>query len=314
VDNSIAKTPDTLTVKYPWPDVEKAKGVLVGKQRRDEKGRFASGGGVGAGKVTPKTGKLSVGEQLKKDLATAAEVRKSLSPKDRARLDEYDKKVKASLANGEATNIVHKDKNGNWTPERQKLQQEIEDSFFKGATPVEGKGRLMITGGLPGSGKSTVLKARGNTGDFDNVVHVDSDAIKGMLPEYKGWNAAVLHEESSEVAGRIMARAREANYNVVYDATMKNGREAKALLRDFGEAGNDTSVVFVDIPLKQSMERAAARSLGKTNRYVPLDYIATHDSRNLESLNDVKKAVGKWEHWDNSQPYGQPPTLVASRK
>jgi len=73
---------DKLKVGFPWDDglIEMAKGALTGGQRRDDKGRFASGGGTGGSKAASgKSGGKSGGISGNKS--------KPLSKDDNAALD-----------------------------------------------------------------------------------------------------------------------------------------------------------------------------------------------------------------------------------
>jgi predicted ABC-type ATPase len=176
-----------------------------------------------------------------------------------------------------------------------------------GDTTAVANPEVLITGGLPGSGKSTVLRMRGE--EFTNHVHVDSDAIKARLPEYKGWNAGLLHEESSHVAGRLMEQSISGSRNVIYDATLKTQSSAHKIVDSFTDIGYKSKIVFVDAPMETAMNRAVSRFMGPSGRYVPLGYLATHDHKNAATVDSLKGKVDSWEHWDSSE---SPPKLVAT--
>lgn len=235
-------------------------------------------------------------------------------------MDNYPPEIQQAMAeaeekirNGEQTINKYRDpETGEWQPERQRLHERIIEQIMSEAGETEGEGapQIWITGGLPGAGKSTVLKERGEA--LPAGVHIDSDRIKTMIPEYEGWNAALVHEESSAIVQELFRRATNDGHNIIYDATLKTTSKAEALIQGFQDRGYEVNVVYVDIPMADAMERAVNRFVNEGGRYVSPMYIATHDSKNLKTLATLRNMVDYWEHWDNSQPLGQPPTLLAS--
>lgn len=215
--------------------------------------------------------------------------------------------IEAKIKAGIPTDKLYKDENGEWTSERQQIHDDIVNKIMSEAVPVETEPEVIITGGLPGSGKSTVLKQRGD--EFSNHVRVDSDQIKSMLPEYEGWNATLLHEESSEISATIINRSIEGNYNVIYDATLKTESSAKRLVTSFEDRGYKSKIIFTQVPMETAMTRAVNRFFGPSKRYVPLSYLATHDLKNLGTLESLKSVSDSWELWDNSV-HGEAPTLI----
>ena len=282
---------------------------LPGRHPQKSHGR-GSGSGNGSGssadfnKPAVRTGVMIKALTYEDHAKMAKDIFNALPPETQARITETEARIKA----GTATIDKYRDKDGNWDPEREKLHDQIVADVIGDTTSVD-KPQVLITGGLPGSGKSSVLKERGE--DLSNRVHIDSDAIKAKLPEYEGWNAALLHEEASHIVGRVLVQSVSQKKNVIYDATLKTEKSARDIVGKFESVGYDSKVVFVDVPMESAMNRAVSRFMGPTNRYVPLDYLATHDTKNLATMNALKSDVDNWEHWDNSQPYGQPPTLVA---
>lgn len=201
---------------------------------------------------------------------------------------------------------------GEWNPERRALHERIIQGVMSeaGEAPdVEDK-QIWVTGGLPGSGKSSVLEHRGALPE--GTVKIDSDRIKAMLPEYEGWNATLLHEESSTIVQELFRRSTTEGRNIVYDATLKTTEKAEELMAGLENMNYDVNVIYVDIPMAMSMERAINRFTTQGGRYVSPLYIATHDSKNVKTLAALRDSVNSWEHWDNSQPMGQEPTLLAT--
>lgn len=128
-----------------------------------------------------------------------------------------------------------------WTAERAALHDEIVAKFLASGRPSKDP-TFVMSGGGPASGKGYMLKKKGYVDDKgkpkDGYVVIDSDEIKGLLPEYKQMQdaggaksraaAGYVHEESSYLAKRIMREAADLKYNVVLDGTGDNGLKSLA--------------------------------------------------------------------------------------
>src|SRR5262249_18534158 len=116
------------------------------------------------------------------------------------------------------------DDNGKYIAERAKLHEQIRDELFSAekiqkAKPAPDEPKTMIMlGGRGGSGKSWITK-EGPAKGFNGIV-VDADYFKSKLPEYQGWNAGQLHEESDRLVSMAQDMAMELGLNIVHDATM----------------------------------------------------------------------------------------------
>src|SRR5690606_24786573 len=95
---------------------------------------------------------------------------------------------------------------------------------IRAATPPDGvQPTFTLLGGRGGSGKSWF---KGKVYDPNKAIVLDADEIKGMLPEYEGWNAHQVHEESSDILEGLLRKARELGLNVVLDGTLKTAKSA----------------------------------------------------------------------------------------
>lgn len=244
---------------------------------------------------------------------TASKIYAEQSPEVMARVNEARRKIKE----GQTTQDMYKDpETGEYTPERQKLHEQIINQVMANVKPQDGEPEFIMTGGYPGAGKSSLFKALEEGGEsFANYVHVDSDAIKGMLPEYEGWNAALTHQEASDIVDEVVSRAANQHLNLIYDATMKTAENTKAIVGAFEDHGYHSRVMYVDVPIEEAMRRAMARFANHPNgRFVDLNYIATHDHKNIHSLEVVKGVADEWEQWNNNVPRGNSPILMAKGK
>ena len=196
---------------------------------------------------------------------------------------------------------------GSWTAERQSLHNEIIADYLKGVEAVENPKAFMMGGG-PASGKSSVLDA-GHIKMPKNTLAVDSDKIKGYLPEYiKGvadgdvGAAAFAHEESSYLGKKILGEAAKRKSNVLLDGTGDNNidnlRKKIKMIKSGGQKV-EAHYMTMDTELSVKIEKARA---AKTGRKVPESFLRnTH-----AAVSDVvPKAIkeGLFDEitiWDNN--------------
>lgn len=179
----------------------------------------------------------------------------------------------------------HVDANGNLTPEREKLHEEIILRALEGKEKANGQQEFIMMGGGPASGKSTVVKKGAvDVPDEKHAVTIDPDWCKAQLPEYQAMvkagdktAASYCHEESSALAKRISTVAQKNGYNVLYDGT--GDGSVKSVEKKLAEAkanGLVTKGVYVTVPTNIAVERSNARGI-KTGRVVPEETIrGTH--------------------------------------
>lgn len=207
-------------------------------------------------------------------------------------------------------------RDGKWSAEREVLHAKIIAEILsperrKAARPKDGeKPKFIILGGRGGSGKSSF---KGEVYNPDEAIVLDADHIKEFLkPEFEGWNAFQVHEESSELFDQITDLAQKMGLNIVHDATMKTGHKAVALVKRFNEAGYATEAHYMHLPRQEAAKRAVGRFIGggEHGRYVPIDVVLSNTS-NEHSFDQVKGLVSKWSFRDNNVPKGEKPILIA---
>lgn len=182
-----------------------------------------------------------------------------------------------SIANGDSRDhhaLRRPDGTYEYLPPRAARHARIIDKMLAGGVPKE-QPTLVLMGGLPGAGKSTAVAA--NLRKEGKVV-VNADDVKAELPEYAGWNAAYLHEESSEIVEAALVAARMMRYDVVFDATLKSSAGALQRMATFQRDGYRVEARFVDVDVATSIQRAGdhyleAKKKGDVARFVPFDYI-----------------------------------------
>lgn len=289
------------------------------KQGDGAAGAGAAGGGDGGGEppghnqIPPDKFTASAIYEAQNDPnATAETVLAQFPPEVAEHVDAMRKKV----AGLRQTQDVHK-VDGAYTPERRKLHLKIIGHILSPeavarAKPPEGqKPTFTILGGRGGSGKSAF---KGMVYDPATAIVLDADEIKQAMPEYKGWNAAELHEESGDIFDEITAIAAQHGLNLVHDATMKTAKKAVALVNHMKGLGYRTEAHYMHLPRQEAAKRAVDRfRTGKGDfkgRFVPPEVVLSNTG-NEASFDQVKGLVDKWSFRDNNVPKGQPPRLIS---
>lgn len=210
----------------------------------------------------------------------------------------------------------HTGADGKLTPSRQKLHQEIINKTLAGATAQKNPRYIMFGGGTA-SGKSHLMKS-GKVSDIlpADAVSIDSDKIKGELPEYKqrileGDKSAAqyVHEESSLIAKAAEREAKERQYTTILDGT--GDTSVERIRRKIDEArakGYSADAVYVTVPLELALARAASRE-AKTGRHVPREIIESIHAKVSQIFPKVASEFDNVRLYDTS---GEEPILIAS--
>ena len=245
---------------------------------------------------------------------TADEIIDSV-PGARERAEEVRRRLAASVpTDATIEQGGHRLADGSWAPERAALHDRILNDVFTpqqiaAALPAEGEQPTVhVLGGRGGSGKSWFTDPeRGGTVDATKAIMLNNDNFKEALPEYRGWNAALLHEESSHIGKTAEKFARDNRLNVIIDGTMRSDYHGK--LAEWKAAGYRVEGHYMYLSPQQSAERAIGRFMrgGERGRYVPPEYSLT-STTNEKSFDGVKNEMDRWEIYDNS---GRSPQLYA---
>jgi len=195
---------------------------------------------------------------------------------------------------------------GTWTPERQRLHKKIVDAHFANATPVDNP-TASILGGGPASGKGTAIL--GNTKFPKNMVRIDPDEIKKLLPEYDDLIArgvadagTAVHAESSYLSEIIAKRAASGRYNFVMDGSGdRSYKKLTGRIKGYRAGGARIEAHYVTVDSDVAVSRALARGK-ETGRFVPEEYNrATH--ANVSRIVPRVLAEGHFDDfvlWDNN--------------
>ena len=224
-------------------------------------------------------------------------------------------KVRGDLSKlGRTKDKYYNKRTKSYSKVRAKLHEKLAKEIVSKGKTASGNAEFLMTGGYPGSGKSTMLN-QAFPGWKKRFVHIDSDHIKTLLAKADGidklgWRAYAYHDEADAVIDRVFNLATKQNKHILFDGTMKNTDKMVKLISKYKEYGYKTSAAFADLPIEQSIERAIARFYGESGRFVDPIYISTHGNKNIKTFNTLKDLVDKWTHYDTNVPIKTPALLV----
>lgn len=212
----------------------------------------------------------------------------------------------------ETTGAIHDRIDGDqWTAERAALHQQIIDARIAAAASVPRDREAILLGGLPGSGKTSVVTNHNGLYtelgiDNSRYLHLDPDDLKQELLDRNavdrvpgmtdGEHAALIHQESGHLMDRLHEEATSQGINVIVDKTMSSPpRGEMEVLTGFGYTVRG---VFVDVPVAESLVSAEKR-WHRGGRFIPPSYIeqsrvAGATSRNLKAFEDVASEFVDW--------------------
>ena len=235
--------------------------------------------------------------------------------KDYARIKKEHKKTK--VIGDSQTKFT---KNGKYTSKRIEIHNRlIEKINNQNALPNKGeKPKVIFIGGLSASGKSTavakLIDRKEGVEDhkaYHKFVYINSDNFKTWLPEYNGYNAGFLHEESSDIFEKAIKKYRKEGKQVIIDATLKNTKNANKKIKAFDKAGYETILYGTNIPGEKSIERATAR-FKRSKRYVPLKIIKKNAEPTSKSVLKLRHKTDKYAVFDTDVKKGEPVKLIES--
>jgi predicted ABC-type ATPase len=189
--------------------------------------------------------------------------------------------------------------NGRLSADRKKLHDRIIDDIRKGSQCVpstDGPNRpplAILMGGAPGSGKSSFVRKHAPWINEPGKLHIDADAIRAMLPEYRGWNATMTHAETKIIVDRLIGEIGvPCNADVVYDGTMNNPGKYGPIVRRLKDLGYDVVIIYIDVDEATSRKRVIDR-YERSGRYVPSSVIDEFfaGKRSSDALNKLIQSV-----------------------
>ena len=179
--------------------------------------------------------------------------------------------------------------------------------------------RIVIVMGPPAAGKSTLAEPLAL--DLGARI-VDNDMVKKHIPEYtiggvKGYGAAIVHEEASDIGERILMEAMQNGENVIFPTV---GREPSVLIKLIEKAerrGYAVDLILNDLDIEEAVGRSIERFVKakptEGNRFVAPRYIfESVGDRPRQAYDQIKtmKGVTSYAKYSNDVPRGQRPELL----
>jgi predicted kinase len=222
-----------------------------------------------------------------------------------------------------------------WSAGREECHDVLLAELYERAASVPGEHKAVVAGGLPGAGKTTVLREHVGI-ELSDYLMINPDEIKtemvrhGLVPDVEGLTpmeaTELVHEECSHLAKRLARLAQADGRNVIWDVTMSKPESAEQRIEAL-RAGGYTRIdgIFVDTAVEVAASRADARHRegheayragdGLGGRFMSREMIeAQADSQwgsvNRSNFERVKHAFDAWSVYDNSADGA--PVLVSS--
>lgn len=162
--------------------------------------------------------------------------------------------------------------------ERQALHREIISELMAKYADVPREGRILLTGGLPGSGKTTVVDNNPDL-EADQYATVNPDDIKEMLiakggaPAIRGLlpmeTNSLLQYESQYIADNFVEEISQKRHNLLLDKTMSSPNPISKTLATLRERGySQIEAVFMDVDGYVAYDRIVARHRQGLDDYV----------------------------------------------
>lgn len=203
-------------------------------------------------------------------------------------------------------------KDGKPTPERQPLHEMIIRDAVEKVKPTPGKKEAIVLMGAPASGKSTIVRTLNV--DQERFVVTDADNVKEKLPEYNQGvmqrarnSAKLVHEESSDIVGRMRKMAIDTDRNIVIDGTGANYNKYIVQIKELQSKGYEVTLIYAHSDKKTGVERAMARA-EKTGRFIPPEFIEDAYDKIPSNFHKLVKEVDNVFAFDTrkSDDYGSP--------
>ena len=224
-------------------------------------------------------------EEQERALADACRERRPFDDYERTTRREYIRLIIRRYA-GYDTRRAYSTTDGNgrvlYDPGRQREHDRIVSDILSRASGVERGSRALMSCGLGGAGKSSILVSedfaeRFGGFDPDEWLTLNNDDIKemmaqrGLIPHARGLtpmeSCFLVHEEAGDILADLRARALDSHMNVILDGTMNGPESTERKIRELRSHGYSIRAMFVDISPATSKRRADGRYRDGMVRY-----------------------------------------------
>ena len=201
---------------------------------------------------------------------------------------------------------------GKWTESRKNIHNLIKENYRK-KIETSAKPTVYLVAGLPGSGKSTMVKQE-LKGDW---LTMNNDEIKDQLPEFQADHKAAMlvHQEAKELEGDISEEIIEKKADFIWDATFRDEKQAEERIKKLKKQGYNVKFLGTLLPIEKAIERAYNRAMDpKDGRYVPLDLIRKNAKQIYKTMEKMRDWVDEYHLYNTDVPFGELPIKVENYK
>jgi len=213
------------------------------------------------------------------------------------------KAIESCLEQVPQTKALNTDESGEYTEARLKLHKVIKGKLRAGmrCSTMREKPIAILTGGVPGSGKTTFLKKYAPNLEKEKIFKIDADEIRSMLPEYKGWNSKATHKETQDIYRGLLndiSEGKPCRFDILWDGTMNKADNYLPLLADLKRLNYEIFMIYVQVPWDVSRKRTIERYVrgskdGNFGRYVPMAVVDEANQNGIKAFDELKfKADG----------------------
>ena len=195
-------------------------------------------------------------------------------------------------------------KTNRYSPSRRELHKKIINSFTDELICIQQDEPIAILmGGSPASGKSSFLRKYAPYLLKEELLRIDADEVRSMLPEYEGWNASQTHLETKDIVNTLLSDRTigiPCEFDLIYDGTMNNTKSYKPLIQLLKELGYRIFVVYIDNVPYEVIKKRALERYKKSGRFVPMEVIDDFFEKGKTALNKIKSQVDGYMIVDGS--------------
>lgn len=211
-------------------------------------------------------------------------------------------KKREKLQNELVERLISNDANGSYDKSKPKKER------FSGE--VENGKEAYIVIGRPAGGKSSVFAEPLSQEHKARII--DSDIVKGWLPEFDGgFGAGRVQEESSMIMERALAKATDKGENVVIPK-VGGLNSIEKMAKDLKAKGYKVNLMFNDVSVDSSITRAMSR-FAETGRFLSPEYlqsIGDKPNKTFKALANNKDLIDYAEWKSNEVKFGNQPKTV----
>jgi predicted ABC-type ATPase len=223
---------------------------------------------------------------------------RKIDPKSIEELTDY------VMALPQTKSIYFNEEAGEYVPSRRKLHADIINTFKNEVVCItEGKPIAIFMGGSPASGKSSFLRKYSPYLLKEEILKVDADEIRAMLPEYEGYNAAQTHLETKDIVNTLLSDRNigiPCDFDLIYDGTMNSVKSYIPLMDILRKRGYKIFIVYMDNVDRDVIIKRALERYQKSGRFVPLEVIEDFFEKGKTAFNQLKKDVDGYMVVDGS--------------